>query len=53
MYSIDTMDTITKLRVHIAPVGYEIDRVVLPAKQAKADKIWLMLHEICLKLFEQ
>lgn len=37
--------TITKLRIHIAPIGYEIDRVVLPAKQERADKIWLLLHE--------
>ena len=38
------MDRISKLRIHIAPVGYEIDRVVLPAKQEKADRVWL-LHE--------
>lgn len=39
------MDRISKLRVHIAPVGYEIDRVVQPAKQEKADRVWLLLHE--------
>ncbi|WP_255458255.1 DUF6293 family protein [Nitrosarchaeum sp. AC2] len=39
------MDRISKLRIHIAPVGYEIDRVVLPAKQEKADRVWLLLHE--------
>lgn len=39
------MAKIAKLRVHIAPVGYEIDRIVLPAKQEKADKVWLLLHE--------
>ena len=38
------MDRISKLRIHIAPVGYEIDRVVLPAKQEKADRVWLLLH---------
>ena len=47
--SIDTLDTImaslSNLRVHIAPVGYEIDRIVLPAKEMKADKVWLMVHE--------
>ncbi len=43
------MDTIridiVNLRVHIAPVGFEIDRVVIPAKQMKADKVWLLIHE--------
>ncbi len=39
------MTRIAKLRVHIAPIGYEIDRVVLPAKQEKADRVWLLLHE--------
>ena len=37
--------SITKLRVHIAPVGFEIDRVVLSAKMAKADKVWLLVHD--------
>jgi hypothetical protein len=39
------MGRISKLRIHIAPVGYEIDRVVHPAKQEKADRVWLLLHE--------
>ena len=39
------MAKIAKLRIQIAPVGYEIDRVVLPAKQEKADKVWLLVHE--------
>jgi len=39
------MAKIAKLRVHIAPVGYEIDRIVLPAKQERADKVWLLVHE--------
>ena len=39
------MTKIAKLRVQIATVGYEIDRVVLPAKQEKADKVWLLIHE--------
>jgi len=37
-HSIHTDHTImplTNLRVHIAPVGFEIDRIVLPAKQMK------------------
>ncbi len=33
------------LRVHIAPVGYEIDRIVLPAKKLRADKVILLVHE--------
>ncbi len=33
------------LRVHIAPVGFEIDRIVMPAKQRRADKVYLMVHE--------
>jgi len=39
------MGRISKLRIHIAPVGYEIDRVVHPARQEKADRVWLLLHE--------
>ena len=46
MHTIDTiMAKIAKLRVHIAPVGYEIDRIVIPAKQERADKVWLLVHE--------
>jgi len=32
------------LRVHISPVGFEIDRVVLPAIKLKADRVWLLIH---------
>lgn len=32
------------LRIHIAPVGFEVDRIVLPAKKMKADTVWLVLH---------
>ena len=39
------MTNLTNLRIHIAPVGYEIDRVVLPAKEMKADKVFLLVHE--------
>ena len=46
MHTLDTvMTVIAKLRVQIAPVGFEIDRVVLPAKQEKADRVWLLVHE--------
>lgn len=37
--------TISKMRVHIAPVGYEVDRIVIPATREKADRVWLLLHE--------
>ena len=36
------MTNLSKLRVHIAPVGFEIDRIVLPAIKMKADKVWLV-----------
>jgi len=39
------MSNLTNLRIHIAPVGYEIDRVVLPAKKMRADKVFLLIHE--------
>jgi hypothetical protein len=46
MHTVDTfMAEITNLRVHIAPVGYEIDRIVLPAKKMRADKVTLLVHE--------
>jgi hypothetical protein len=32
------------LRVHIAAVGFEVDRIVLPAKQMRADRVWLVVH---------
>ena len=37
--------SITKLRVHVAPIGFEIDRVVISAKKSKADKVWLVVHD--------
>jgi len=33
------------LRIHIAPVGYEIDRIVLSAKKKRADKVYLLIHK--------
>ena len=29
----------------MAPVGFEVDRIVIPAKEGKADKVWLLVHE--------
>jgi hypothetical protein len=31
--------------VHIVPLGFEIDRIILPAQEMKADKIWLLRHD--------
>jgi hypothetical protein len=39
------MSEMMKLRVHIAPVGFEIDRVVIPAIKMKADKVYLLRHD--------
>lgn len=33
------------LRVHVAPIGFEIDRVVIPAVRRKADRVWLLVHD--------
>lgn len=30
------------LRIHIAPIGFEIDRIVMPATSRRADKVWLL-----------
>ena len=38
-----TMNTV-RLRVHIAPVGFEIDRIIVPAINMRADKVWLIAH---------
>lgn len=38
------MGSLQMLRVHVAPVGFEIDRIVLPAIQMKADKVWHITH---------
>lgn len=31
------------LRIHVAPVGFEVDRIVLSAKKRRADKVYLMV----------
>ena len=33
------------LRVHVAPIGFEEDRIVLTAEERRADKVYLMVHE--------
>ena len=45
MHTIDTMKDIVNLRIHIAPVGFEIDRIIIPAVRMKADKVWLIAHD--------
>jgi hypothetical protein len=46
MHTIHTiMSKIATFRVHIAPLGFEIDRIILPLKETKADKLWLLVHE--------
>ena len=39
------MPKIPNLRVHIAPVGYEIDRIVMPAIKLRAEKVILLVHD--------
>jgi len=39
------MTKLTKLRIHIAPIGFEVDRIVLPAIKYKADKVWIISEE--------
>ena len=33
-----------KKRIHIAPVGFEVDRIVMPAIELEADKVYLLVH---------
>lgn len=40
----NTMNSLQILRVHMAPVGFEVDRIVLPAIKMKADRVWLIIH---------
>ena len=39
------MKDIVNLRIHIAPVGFEIDRIIIPPVRMKADKVWLVAHD--------
>ena len=38
------MNKHARLRIHIAPLGFESDRIVLPAIELKADKVWILIH---------
>ena len=33
------------LRIHIAPVGFEVDRIVIPAKMMRAEKVIMIANE--------
>lgn len=39
------MTKLTRLRVHVCPIGYEIDRVAEAAKQLRADRVWLIVEQ--------
>ena len=46
MHTVHTkMTNLATFRVHIAPLGFEVDRIVIPLKQTKADKLWLISHD--------
>jgi len=46
MHTVDTkMTNLATFRVHIAPLGFEVDRITIPLKQTKADKLWLLSHD--------
>jgi len=38
------LTSLETLRVHIAPMGFEVDRIVMPAQRMRADRIWLLNH---------
>jgi len=40
----ESLGSLQMLRVHVAPVGFEVDRIVIPAIQMKADRVWLITH---------
>src|ERR1051325_3462912 len=41
---IELTNGLETLRVHIAPIGFESDRIFLPAQKMKADRVWLIVH---------
>jgi hypothetical protein len=42
---INMNEELVKLRVHIAPIGFEIDRVIQPLIHMKADQVWLIVEQ--------
>lgn len=46
MHTVHTiMTNLATFRIHIAPLGFEVDRIIIPLKQTKADKLWLLAHD--------
>jgi len=46
MLTVLTVDAeISTLRIHISPVGFDVDRTVLPAIKTKADRVWLIVEK--------
>ena len=41
---VSDMSDLTAMRVHVAPVGFEVDRVVIPVEQRRADRVWLLVQ---------
>ncbi len=39
------MTKLTRLRIHVCPIGYEIDRIVESAKKLQADRVWLIIEQ--------
>jgi len=37
--------TKTKFRVHVCPIGFEVDRIVLAVKELHADRVWLIVEK--------
>ena len=45
MNIVNSLTKLPKLRIHICPIGYEIDRIVQSVTQLRADKVWLIAEE--------
>ena len=39
------MSSLINPRIHICPVGFEIDRIIEPAKTLKAEYVYLLVHD--------
>lgn len=46
MHTVHTkMSKLATFRIQIAPLGFEIDRIMVPVLQTKSDRLWLLVHE--------
>ena len=43
------MTNLTKLRIHVCPIGYEVDRIVKSAIELRADRVWIIKEKITSK----